>query len=208
MLQRIKSYIAFLEQKLVEFEMDGFDHFVLTDSDIAVVDDLGHIFRKYPHCHLALTFRNNKGQPLNSGFVAIRGTRDSISKAVEFFKEVLEAYSLKYMKASRMLGDQLALAWVVKSHLPSAFGKFSKHDAFTSEVNGASVLFLPCAVYNWTPPEGAGQFHGMPLDVKVVHFKGSRKRLMLEAWKFYDSTSVLSDTLCLILKSGRTKYDF
>lgn len=66
-----------------------------------------------------------------------------------------------------MLGDQLALAWVVKSHLPSALRKFTKHKAFTGEVNGASVLFLPCAVYNWTPPEGAGQFHGMPLDVKV-----------------------------------------
>ncbi|PUZ60214.1 hypothetical protein GQ55_4G106100 [Panicum hallii var. hallii] len=209
MLQRIKSYIAFLEQKLVEFDrVEGFNHFVLTDSDIAVVDDLGHIFKKYPHCHLALTFRNNKGQPLNSGFVAIRGTRDGITKAVAFFKQVLEAYNLKYMKASRMLGDQLALAWVVKSHLPSALRKFSKHEAFTGEVNGASVLFLPCAVYNWTPPEGAGQFHGMPLDVKVVHFKGSRKRLMLEAWNFYNSTSKLSDMMCLILRSGRTKYDF
>jgi len=91
-------------------------------------------------------------------------------RAVEFFKQVLKAYSLKYMKASRMLGDQLALAWVVKSHLPSALRKFSKHEIFTGEVNGASVLFLPCAVYNWTPPEGAGQFHGMPLDVKVQHF--------------------------------------
>ncbi|GJN38688.1 hypothetical protein PR202_gb27753 [Eleusine coracana subsp. coracana] len=168
MLQRIKSYIAFLEQKLEDSEtVEGFNHFVLTDSDIAVVDNLGHIFKKYPHCHLALTFRNNKGQPLNSGFVAVRGTRNGISKAVAFFKEVFEAYRLKYMKASRMLGDQLALAWVVKSHLPSAFGKFSKHDPFTGEVNGASVLFLPCAVYNWTPPEGAGQFRGMPLDVKV-----------------------------------------
>lgn len=72
---------AFLEQKLVEFDgVEGVNHFVLTDSDIAVVDDLGHIFKKYPHCHLALTFRNNKGQPLNSGFVAIRGTRDSITR--------------------------------------------------------------------------------------------------------------------------------
>ncbi|WVZ79667.1 hypothetical protein U9M48_027221 [Paspalum notatum var. saurae] len=209
MLQRIKSYIAFLEKQLVESDrLEGFNHFVLSDSDIAIVDDLGHIFKKYPHCHLALTFRNNKGQPLNSGFVAVRGTRDGIHKAVGFFKQVLEAYSLKYMKASRMLGDQLALAWVVKSHLPSALRKFSKHEAFTGEVNGASVLFLPCAFYNWTPPEGAGQFHGMPLDVKVVHFKGSRKRLMLEAWNFYNSTSKLSDMLCLILRSGRTKYDF
>ena len=72
-----------------------------------------------------------------------------------------------------MLGDQLALAWVVKSYLPSAFGKFSRHETFTSEVNGASVLFLPCEVYNWTPPEGAGLFHGMPLDVKVHIFSYS-----------------------------------
>jgi hypothetical protein len=88
-------------------------------------------------------------------------------RAAEFLKQVLKAYSLRYIKAARMLGDQLALAWVVKSHLPSALGKFSKHEAFTGEVNGTSVLFLPCAVYNWTPPEGAGQFHGIPLDVKV-----------------------------------------
>ncbi|XP_051182647.1 uncharacterized protein [Lolium perenne] len=209
MLQRIKSYIAFLELKLVEVDqVNSFSNYIFTDSDMAVVDDLGHIFKRYPHCHLALTFRNNKGQPLNSGFVAARGTSDGISKAIEFFRKVLEAYNLKYMKASRMLGDQLALAWVVKSYLPSAFRKFSRPEIFTDEVNGASVLFLPCAVYNWTPPEGAGQFHGMPLDVKVVHFKGSRKRLMLEAWDFYNSTSQLSDMLCLILKSGRTKYDF
>ncbi|KAF2927273.1 hypothetical protein DAI22_06g192000 [Oryza sativa Japonica Group] len=209
MLQRIRSYIAFLEQRLEELEtVEDINHLIFTDSDIAVVTDLGHIFEMYPHCHLALTFRNNKGQPLNSGFVAVRGTRDGIFKAIEFFKEVLEAYHLKYMEASRMLGDQLALAWVVKSYLPSAFSKFSKHEAFTGEVNGTSILFLPCAVYNWTPPEGAGQFHGMPLDVKVVHFKGSRKRLMLEAWNFYNSTSELSDMLCLILRSGRTKYDF
>uniref|UniRef100_A0ACD5UGA6 Uncharacterized protein n=1 Tax=Avena sativa TaxID=4498 RepID=A0ACD5UGA6_AVESA len=209
MLQRIKSYIAFLELKFEELDqVNCFSNYIFTDSDMAVVEDLGYIFKTYPHCHLALTFRNNKGQPLNSGFVAVRGTSDGISKAIEFFKKVLEAYNLKYMKASRMLGDQLALAWVVKSHLPSAFGKFSSPEIFTGEVNGASVLFLPCAVYNWTPPEGAGQFHGMPLDVKVVHFKGSRKRLMLEAWDFYNSTSQLSDMLCLILKSGRTKYDF
>lgn len=66
-----------------------------------------------------------------------------------------------------MLGDQLALAWVVKSHLPFSAKKFARHEAFSGEINGVSVLFLPCAVYNWTPPEGAGQFHGLPLDVQV-----------------------------------------
>lgn len=173
-----------------------------------MVDDLGHIFHDYQNFHLALTFRNNKDQPLNSGFIAVRGTPDGILRAKIFLQEVLRVYSSKYMNASRMLGDQLALAWVVKSHPSFDAKRFTKAQPFVEEISGASVLFLPCATYNWTPPEGAGQFHGMPLDVKVVHFKGSRKRLMLESWNFFSSSSDISDMLCLILMSGRTKYDF
>ncbi|KAK8538954.1 hypothetical protein V6N13_022094 [Hibiscus sabdariffa] len=174
MLQRIRSYITFLEIKLEKLsqEKGRITHFFFTDSDIAVIDDLGQIFDKYQDFHLALTFRNNKDQPLNSGFIA------------------------------------LALFWVVKSDASFDAKRFSKAQAFTKEIGGASVLFLPCATYNWTPPEGAGQFHGMPLDVKVVHFKGSRKRLMLEAWNYFSSFTDTSDMLCLILRSGRTKYDF
>ncbi|KAK9692342.1 hypothetical protein RND81_09G257400 [Saponaria officinalis] len=169
MLQRIRSYIAFLTARLEE---------------------------------------NNKDQPLNSGFIAVRGTAEGLKRAKEFLNEVLKAYTEKYMKASKMLGDQLALAWVVRSHPSFDSRKFSKPVAFMEDYDGASVLFLPCAIYNWTPPEGAGQYHGMPLDVKVVHFKGSRKRLMLEAWNFFNSSSNMDDMLCLILSSGRTKYDF
>ncbi|KAJ0964534.1 hypothetical protein J5N97_025672 [Dioscorea zingiberensis] len=210
MLQRIMSYITFLEQRLKEHpeRLKCINHYIFTDSDIALVGNLGQIFEKYHDFHLALTFRNNKDQPLNSGFIAVRGTSDGILRAKAFLQEVLEVYSTKYMKASRMLGDQLALAWVVKSHLTFATKKFSRPEAFSGDINGKLVLFLPCLIYNWTPPEGAGQFHGMPLDVQVVHFKGSRKQLMLESWNLFNSTSNLSDMLCLILGSGRTKYDF
>lgn len=210
MLQRIRSYIAFLDTRLEELShREGhITHYIFTDSDIAVVDDVGQIFRKYPNFHMALTFRNNKAQPLNSGFIAVRGTSDGILRAKAFLQEVLKVYSSKYMSASRMLGDQLALAWVVMSGPSFDTRKFTKPQAFLEKVGGASVLFLPCAEYNWTPPEGAGQFHGMPLDVKVVHFKGSRKRLMLESWNFFNSSANISDMLCLILSSGRTKYDF
>jgi len=31
---------------------------------------------------------------------------------------------------------------------------------------------------------------------------------MLESWNFYSSTPDIADMLCLILGSGRTKYDF
>lgn len=183
-------------------------HFIFTDSDIAVISDLGEIFSDYPNFDLALTFRNNKNQPLNSGFIAVRGTADGIQRGKAFLQEVLKVYSSKFMKASRMLGDQLALAWVVRSDPSFDVRRFSRREAFQDKIGGASVLFLPCSSYNWTPPEGAGQFRGMPLDVKVVHFKGSRKRLMLEAWNYFSSSSDLPDMLCLILQSGRTKYDF
>lgn len=43
-----------------------------------MVDDLGHIFDSYQNFHLALTFRNNKDQPLNSGFIAVKGTTQAI----------------------------------------------------------------------------------------------------------------------------------
>lgn len=209
MLQRIRSYIAFLEAKLQELSQGSglISHYIFTDSDIAVVDDLGQIFFDFPNFHIALTFRNNKAQPLNSGFIAVRGTAEGILRAKEFLQKVLKIYKSKYMSASRMLGDQLALAWLVKSHPSFKMLRFSIAQPFHHNIRGISVLFLPCAKYNWTPPEGAGQFHGMPLDVKVVHFKGSRKRLMLEAWNFFHSHSDISDMLCLVLKSGRTKYD-
>ncbi|KAL7592021.1 hypothetical protein Lser_V15G31771 [Lactuca serriola] len=222
MLQRIRSYIAFLEKKLEDHSREPtqkITNFIFTDSDIAVVDDVAQIFNKYENFHLALTFRNNKQQPLNSGFIAVRGTPDGILRAKVFLEEVLNVYVTKYMKASRMLGDQLALYWVVKSHTSFDEKTFNKAEPFLEEIGGASVLFLPCLVYNWTPPEGAGQFHGMPLNVKVVHFKGSRKRLMIESWNFFKSSSSsstedhdvsvsVSDMLCLVLSSGRTKYDF
>ncbi|KAL3829566.1 hypothetical protein ACJIZ3_018368 [Penstemon smallii] len=210
MLQRIRSYIAFLETRLEKLTVmqEKVSHFIFTDSDIAVVHDLGRIFTDYPSFDLALTFRNNKEQPLNSGFIAVRGTAEGLQRGKAFLQEVLKIYSTKFMKASRMLGDQLALAWVVTSHPKFDIKRFSKREAFLDKIGGASVLFLPCSSYNWTPPEGAGQFHGMPLDVKVVHFKGSRKRLMLESWNYFLSSSDISDMLCLILKSGRTKYDF
>lgn len=75
---------AFLETRLAEHleRLNNFNHYVFTDSDIAVVDDIGHIFQRYPQFHLALTFRNNKDQPLNSGFIAVRGTPDGIFKLV------------------------------------------------------------------------------------------------------------------------------
>lgn len=74
----------FLERRYEEHQERSkdtvFNHYIFTDSDIAIVDDLEPIFQEYPDFDLALTFRNNKKQPLNSGFIAVRGTLNSILK--------------------------------------------------------------------------------------------------------------------------------
>ncbi|KAL3616546.1 hypothetical protein CASFOL_039936 [Castilleja foliolosa] len=175
MLQRIRAFLETRLEKLTQ-NREPVTHFIFTDSDIAVIDDLGRIFTEYPNFDLALTFRNNKEQPLNSGFIAVRGTAEGIKRGKDFLQKVLEVYSSKFMKASRMLGDQLALVWVVRSNPNFNLRRFSRREAFQDKIGGVSVLFLPCSVYNWTPPEGAGQFHGMPLDVKICgSFQGIKK---------------------------------
>lgn len=80
----VSPWQAFLETRLEEhFQWQGqISHYIFTDSDVAVVDDLGQIFNNYLNFHLVLTFRNNKDQPLNSGFIAVRGTPDGIRRCV------------------------------------------------------------------------------------------------------------------------------
>ncbi|KAL6513535.1 hypothetical protein OROGR_021021 [Orobanche gracilis] len=167
MLQRIRTFLG-IRLEILKQKQEQVSHFIFTDSDIAVIGDLGEIFSDHPNFDLALTFRNNKNQPLNSGFIAVRGTANGIQRGVAFLHEVLEVYSSRFTSASRMLGDQLALAWVVTSNPGFNVRRFSRKEAFQDKIGDASVLFLPCSIYNWTPPEGAGQFHGLPLDVKVI----------------------------------------
>uniref|UniRef100_A0A1J3GTU2 Uncharacterized protein n=1 Tax=Noccaea caerulescens TaxID=107243 RepID=A0A1J3GTU2_NOCCA len=63
----------------------GIKHYIFTDSDIAVVVNVDTVFDKHPNFHMALTFRNNKDQPLNSGFIAVRGTREGILRFAFIF---------------------------------------------------------------------------------------------------------------------------
>lgn len=81
----VSLWQAFLEARLDEhFKWQGqICHYIFTDSDVAVVDDLGQIFNNYLNFHLVLTFRNNKDQPINSGFIAVRGTPEGIRRCVD-----------------------------------------------------------------------------------------------------------------------------
>ncbi|KAJ7540992.1 hypothetical protein O6H91_10G040000 [Diphasiastrum complanatum] len=215
MLQRLESYVAYLNRVISKSKLSPTEtqkHIIFTDSDMIIVGDLGCIFEQHTNFDIALTFRNNKQQPVNSGMIFIRGSEKSMTQGKKFLEQVLKGYREKFMKSAGMLGDQLAFAWTLFHSSLIQDQLLRTHEAFEDEVLGTQILFLPCAIYNWTPSEGAGQFHGMPIDVKVLHFKGSRKRVMLEAWKFYKEKSLprtdFSDMKCLVLGSGRAKYDF
>lgn len=214
MLQRLESYIEFLDKHLASRSLtskheEAVEHIIFTDSDIIIVGDLGCVFKNHTTFDIALTFRNNKDQPINSGVIMVRGLDKNVLRARSFLMKVVKVYKAKFARAARMLGDQLSLAWIVQNHSYVIASKFKKPISFETQISRTQVLFLPALMYNWTPSEGAGQFHGMPEHVKVLHFKGSRKRLMIEAWNFYkQSQTGLSDMKCLVLSSGRTKYDF
>ncbi|KAL6499376.1 hypothetical protein OROHE_026039 [Orobanche hederae] len=89
-----------------------------------------------------IQFGNNKQQPLNSGFIALRGTAEGIKRGKAFLQQVLEVYSSKFMRASRILGDQLALAWVIRSSPNFDIRRFSGREAFLDNIGGASCFFF------------------------------------------------------------------
>ncbi|XP_024400488.1 uncharacterized protein [Physcomitrium patens] len=211
MIQRLQSYIELLDSMIEDRKNNSsspVSHAIFSDFDMIVVDDLGCVFKEFPHFDIAFTFRNNQRQPINSGVIMVRGTFGSLSRATQLLKEVVKIYLAKFRHAFGVLGDQLALADIVKGTLQAR--AFQEGVPVEATVMTTKTLFLPCVIYNWTPPEGAGQFQGMPTEVKVLHFKGRRKRLMIQAWYFYKKQGVLDfyKMKCLVLKSGRSKYDY
>lgn len=88
-----------------------------------------------------------------------------VFRATQLLKEVVKIYLAKFRHAFGVLGDQLALADIVKGTLQAR--AFQEGVPVEATVMTTKTLFLPCVIYNWTPPEGAGQFQGMPTEVKV-----------------------------------------
>jgi HKD family nuclease len=55
-------------------------HIIFMDADIIVVDDLRCVFETSADFDIALTFRNNKAQPINSGVIMVRGQIECVSR--------------------------------------------------------------------------------------------------------------------------------
>jgi hypothetical protein len=92
-----------------------------------------------------------------------------IFRARSFLMNVVKIYKERFADATRMLGDQLSLAAILleNSNSRNVSLLFKKPAMFMAQISDVQVLFLPSQDYNWTPSEGAGQFHGMPDSVKV-----------------------------------------
>lgn len=115
-VQWIFGVQTFLETKLEEYNQGHglINHYIFTDSDMVVVDDLGQIFHSHPSFHLALTFRNNKEQPLNSGFIAVRGTPTGILRCIIVFLFPLLYISSKVSSCVFLLFLSCCSLWLRK----------------------------------------------------------------------------------------------
>lgn len=111
----------------------GIQHYIFTDSDIAVVDDIGTIFDKHTNFHIALTFRNNKDQPLNSGFIAVRGTREGILRFgfILFSPRLIEAKFLTVKETLVSLESVsepgMKLRWITEKLILSPLKLITQH---------------------------------------------------------------------------------
>ncbi|KAE9463063.1 hypothetical protein C3L33_05029, partial [Rhododendron williamsianum] len=105
------------------------------------------------------------------------------------------------MKASRMFGDQLALAWVVKSHPYFDAKRFTRPQAFQEEIGGAS-----------DKKNGAIDYSKIVREFFSTHagysFQGIEETPDAQVLELLEWFLVFRHMLCLILSSGRSKYDF
>lgn len=162
-------------------------HVISLDPDMIVQENLEHIFDKEGDLFLTFQKENSKTIPLkeqneiifpvNIGFVGIRNVKKEGAKC--FFQSALkECFKFKEEKYYYWYGMQLILKNYFREHLlllqeqgcnavpPYAFGDLK-------------IAFLDAEYYNYAPNETCV----IPLDTKVIHFKGRSKKFMLPYWK-------------------------
>jgi hypothetical protein len=142
---------------------------VLLDSDILVNGPLAPLLEQ--DFDVALTWRDNPEMPINGGFMVLQSRRPEDVR--RFFRRYVQLYRARHAASSDWYGDQFALRDLLA--LPTdAFGRVDVVD-----VEGCRVRLLPCARYNFSPRNRTRAVLRPLHGPTVLHFNGSRKRLML-----------------------------
>ena len=158
MLSRAQAQWQHLQRK-------GLDQPVLfLDTDMLINGNLEHLLEQ--DFDVALTVRGHAEMPVNGGFLLLNHQRPQC--AMNFFERYLQRFRDCYGSQSAWYGDQRALADAVDSN--------------HAQSPAARLLLLPCERYNHTPGDRLRKALKPREQCRILHFKGSRKRLMPLYW--------------------------
>ncbi len=149
-------------------------HTIFLDSDILINGDLSPVFDQ--DFDVALTYRDEEKWPINAGINFAHGRAPA--GAARFHRMWLRRFRSRHHGDGVWGGDQDALREIFSAV------DFARDDVFRHDLDGIRVLFLPCAIYNFSTSmkcEMDGHYPGK----KVLHFKGRRKPHLFPYWRRY-----------------------
>ncbi|MEM1282514.1 MAG: hypothetical protein AAGG81_03070 [Chlamydiota bacterium] len=190
---RVHRQSNFLQYERFNAYMKSFDvistesHVIFLDMDIIVQENLDHIFDQ--NGDLFYTFqREGSGSiplkenhsivfPINNGFIAVRSGQ--VEKTSYFWAKILKnCLRIEDKKYHYWFGMQMVLRYYFSEHLET----LQKQGCSATppwRCKGMNIAFLDAEFYNYKPIDASS----VPLDVKVVHFKGKSKLHMLSYWE-------------------------
>lgn len=171
MYSRLLCQLQFLQHH--DFQTDV----IFLDSDIIINSNLEDIFAKQDF-DLALTFRKFPIMPINGGIIYISKQHKNL--VIDFFQKVLNIYQNKYLENAQWWGDQYALAETIGYHNLQNIASDFKLD-----LEGVNIRLLDCDTYNFSPDYMNDLDVFCPLNQRVIHFKGPRKKFMELYWNYH-----------------------
>lgn len=167
MLERTLRQLRHVEASAFDMPM------VILDTDILINAPLQPAITE--DFDVAVTWRENKAQPINGGFLVLNNSRPEASR--RFMRRLAATFAERYADSAAWFGDQLALRDCVGLSLKEMRAKS------LVEVDGCRIQLLPCDTYNFSPENRYSEILTDRADKVVMHFKGERKRLMGPYWR-------------------------
>jgi len=144
---------------------------IFLDSDILIISDLSYIFSDT--FHIGLTYRNSIKWPINAGIHFVNDINKELS--ISFYEEWLNIFKLKYSSQNVWGGDQDAI------HRLLGELNYKRKDTYFFNLNNYIIKLLNCKKYNFST-NMEEPMNYIPKKVKVMHFKGNRKKYMDTIW--------------------------
>jgi hypothetical protein len=145
------------------------------DSDILFCRDIVPLFAE--EFDVALTWRVDREMPFNGGVIFVNNKRRQAGQM--FFEALEDIYREKQRGRLEWYGDQYALTELV-GILPERLASLPAHES-----RGIRFRFLPCELYNETPPNSFLTLLCGPRGAFLLHFKAALRRYMVPFWTFW-----------------------